>query len=118
MAAITDTVMIVPTYNEVSWNQDTTLDGATFKLSFQYNQRENTYYLSVYTLEGDPVYLGVKITCGTFLLRLCADKDNAPAGDFWCYSNIPSNQSPPGLGDLDPDSGRCVLVYIPVALIP
>jgi len=117
MATITDTVQIVPTYNETNWDQTTTLDGSTFQLKFHYNQRENCYYLSVYDLEGSPVYLGVKLICRSMLLRKCADAGRAPAGDFW-VEPLNGDLTPPGLGDLAPDTGRCVLSYIPVALIP
>jgi hypothetical protein len=116
MTTITDTLQIVPTYDEVHWDQATTLDGSTFQLAFTYNQREDCYYLDVSDLEGVPIYVGVKVVCHTMLLRKCADADRAPAGDFWCESTT-GNLAPPGLGELAPGA-RCVLLYVPVSLIP
>jgi hypothetical protein len=116
MATILDTVMVVPTYEDPSWTQNTTLDGTTFQLDFTYNSRCQCYYLDVYDLEGEAIYLGVKIICGSALLRKCADIDRAPPGDFWCFSNT-GDKTPPGLGELAPGA-RCQLLYFPVSLIP
>ena len=113
---ISDSVQDVPTYVDPFWSQATTLEGVTFQLSFSYNQRCDCYYLSVADLEGNDIYVGVKIICNSMLLRKCADADRAPFGDFWAVSSTP-DQSPPRLGELGP-GGRVTLCYIPSDLIP
>jgi hypothetical protein len=110
------TVQDVPTYADPSWTQTTTLEGSTFQLTFTYNQRCNCMYLSVADLEGNDIYDGVKIICNSLLLRKCADKDNAPAGEFWCLDTSGTNV-PPGLGELGPGA-RCILCYITSDLLP
>lgn len=91
------------------YTQTTTLDGSTFNLYFQFNQRCQCWYLSVADASGVDIYNGVKLVCGIPLLRKCRDP-RRPAGALMVISAT-SNQAPPGLYDLIPGSGRCTLVY-------
>ena len=113
---ISDTVVDVTTYADPFWSQTTTLEGVTFQLTFQYNQRCDCYYLSVADLEGNDIYTGVKIICNSMLLRKCADSERAPFGDFWATSST-QDVTPPRLGELGP-GGRVTLCYIASTLIP
>lgn len=92
------------------YEQQTTLDGATFNLYFNFNQRTQCWYLSVADSSGVDIYNGIKIITGLPLLRRCKDP-RRPPGDFLCLSST-SNLSPPGLQDLYPGSGRCTLYYL------
>lgn len=88
--------------------QRTDLDGVEYVLSFEYSGREDAWYLSVSDQE-EVLLATVKIVCGASLLgRLVSD--NRPAGRLFCLPLTADNNSP-GLDDLAPDTGRCVLVY-------
>jgi hypothetical protein len=110
------TIQTIPTYADPFWVQSTTLEGTTFILSFDYNQRCDCYYLSVQDSEGNDIYDGVKIVCDLPLLRTCADKDRAPVGELWALS-LNGDNSTPRLGELAP-GGRVVLLYITSNLLP
>jgi hypothetical protein len=110
------TIQIVPTYADPSWTQSTTLEGTTFLLTFQYNERCQCYYLSIQDSEGNDIYDGVKVVCNLGLLRTCADKDSAPAGELWVASNN-GDLDPPDVGELALGA-RCTLFYISSDLLP
>lgn len=110
------TIQVIPTYADPFWVQSTTLEGTTFLLNFDYNEKCACYYLSIQDSEGNDIYDGMKIVCNLALLRTCADGDNAPVGELWCQSSN-GDDSPPGLGDLAP-GGRCTLFYITSDLLP
>lgn len=101
-------VQIIPTTADPFYSQLVTLEGTAYLLSFQYNQRENTWYMSVADAEGNDIYNGIKLVCSWPLTRQCADP-NMPQGEFMVISST-ADTSPPGLSDLQP-SGRCVLNY-------
>lgn len=106
-------LVIVPTDSTGAqlYEQQTTLDGATYNLYFNFNQRTQCWYLSIADSSGVDIYNGVKIITGLPLLRKCKDP-RRPPGDFLCLSSVPSNPSPPGLQDLYAGSGRCTLYYL------
>lgn len=93
------------------YSMKTTLDGVPFLLDFAFNVRAACWYLSVYTTEGDPLALGLKLCPKWDLLIKCAD-DRRPKGKLIVESNT-ADISPPGLGDLAPGA-RCVLAYVPI----
>jgi hypothetical protein len=92
--------------------QTTTLDGVPFLLSFAYSQRECCWYLSLATVDGDPIWGAVKLVCSWPLFKACADA-RKPAGDLIVISST-QDLSPPGLNDLQP-GGRCALMYVTAA---
>jgi uncharacterized protein DUF6983 len=110
------TIQIIPTYADPSWVQSTTLEGTTFLLNFDYNERCQCYYLSIQDSEGNDIYDGMKMVCNLPLLRTCADKDNAPQGELWVGSNN-GDLDPPDVGELGPGA-RCTLYYITSDLLP
>ncbi len=101
-------VQVIVTSADPFSQQLVTLEGTTFLLTFQYNQREDTWYFSIATSEGDDLYNGMKLVCSWPLTRKCADS-RMPQGEFFVISNTDDN-TPPGLNDLAP-GGRCVLNY-------
>ena len=103
------TVQTVPTGADPFYSQTSKLEGQVFNLSFAYNQRENTWYLSVADASNVDIYNGVKLVCLRYLLKTCADP-RRPAGDFVVFDSTGSN-TPPGLNDLA-TGGRCALKYI------
>lgn len=111
------TVQVVPTdaTGLTNYSQTTVLEGTAYLLTFSYNQRENCWYLSMATEEGDDIIDGMKLVCSWPITRKCADP-RAPQGELMVISNT-SDNSPPGLADLAP-GGRCILNYFTSDLIP
>jgi hypothetical protein len=103
------TIQIVTTTDTPQYDQTSTLEGTTFLLSFWYSQREACWYLSLADQSGVDIYNGVKLICANFLFTKCVDP-RRPAGDFFCFDQTGAN-TPPGLEDLVPNAGRCVLTY-------
>ena len=89
--------------------QTTTLDGVPYLLNFQYNQREDCWYLLLQTVDGQNIYGYVKLVVGWNLLGQCAD-NRKPAGDLVVITTT-QDDSPPGFNDLLP-GGRCQLQYL------
>jgi hypothetical protein len=90
------------------FDQTTPLDGTSYKLYFAYNQRAACWYLSIATLDGEPVTT-VKLLCQWDLLLTCVSPLRPP-GKLLVISAT-TDKSPPGLTDLLPGA-RCALVYI------
>lgn len=93
------------------------LDGVDYELRVRYSQREDRYYLSLYTIDQVPIVAGVKIVLEFPLLR--GDPQNAPPGQLIALSNEDADDTSPGLGELGTkDSGaRVQLIYITQAEI-
>lgn len=106
------TLQTVPTTNAPSYFQKATLDGVTFRLTFNWNDRTSCWYLSVADLDGVDVIVGVKLVVRDDLrfplLRKLRDS-RRPPGDLFVVTAT-ADRSPPGLNDLLP-SGRCSLLY-------
>jgi len=70
----------IPLFPEVSsYTETVPLDGVDFKLSFDWNGREDRWYLSLYDSVGVPVRTGMKVTPNWDLLVGCVAA-NRPAG--------------------------------------
>ena len=100
----------MPTGSDPAYSQSSTLEGTTFNLYLAFNTRCSSWYLSVADASGVDIYNGVKLIVGCPLLRKCADP-RKPAGELLVFSST-SDDSPPGLLDLLPGSGRCALYYV------
>jgi hypothetical protein len=106
------TIQIIPTGSDPFYTQTTTLDAVPYLLAFSYNQRENTWWLLLSTVDGSPIYGSVKLVCNWPLFAQCVDT-RTPPGQFFVISTT-GDLSPPTLADLVA-AGRCQLLYIPVA---
>lgn len=108
------TTQIIPTPDSSTpfATQTTTLDGVPYILYFQYNQRENTWWLTVSTIDGTAIYGACKLVVNYAFLDQCVDA-RRPPGQLMVISNT-SDLSPPGIDDLAP-GGRCSLCYEPIA---
>jgi hypothetical protein len=102
-------IYAIPTFSDDSYLQRTTLEGATYVLAFDFNQRAASWYLSVADLDGVDIVNGVKLVTGFSLLGKCRDP-RAPLGVLYVVSST-SDGSPPGQFDLL-DGGRCTLLYM------
>lgn len=103
------TIQVLPFFDDPSWVCTTTLEGTTYNLQFDYNERCAAWYMSIADAVGVDIYNGVKLVTGFSLLKKCADP-RKPPGAFLVFSST-SDLSPPQLEDLVP-GGRCQLVYI------
>lgn len=101
-------ILVVPTGSDPFYTQATTLEGATYLLTFAFSQREACWYLSIATEEGDDIYNGMKLVCNWPLTKKCADPRLFP-GELLCLSNS-TDLTPPGLTELGPGL-RCELTY-------
>ena len=107
------TIQTVPTdpLGLATYVQTTTFEGSEYVLEFDYNQRCAAWYLSIADASNVDIVNGTKLTCGIPLLRKCKDP-RRPPGQLLVVSSSPADQTPPGLLDLLPGTGRCQLLYI------
>jgi hypothetical protein len=69
----------VPTSTELTdYRQTTTLDGRDYVFRFLWNQREGTWFFSLFDEEDDPIVQSVKVTVQLPLLRLVTDPRKPP----------------------------------------
>ena len=90
---------IVPTGPEPFYNEVANFDGVDYLLTFNYNQREDCYYLSIATPDGIDLANGVKIVANWPLLHKYADP-RLPRGELMCFANTPKTDPAPGLGQI------------------
>ena len=100
----------IPTGIDPYSQQQTNLDGDDYILVFRFNSREQVWYMDVQQTDGTPLVQALKLVCNNLLIDQFADTD-LPLGDF-IVTDATGLNSPPGLLDLDPDTGRCTLNYL------
>ena len=101
-------ILQIPTSPDTPfYSQTSQLEGVDYGFVFVYNQRENTYYLSIETVAGEPLVKGVKLVCNIPLLAPFTS-DQLPPGVLFVVSSDSANNSPPGIGEL---GARCQLMY-------
>jgi len=87
------------------WDQTTSLDGTAYELSFRYNNREQCYYLTIASTDGQTTYAaGLKLVADTYLLG----PYTTPPGEI-IVTLQGSDDSPPRPGDW---GGRARLNYV------
>jgi len=87
--------------------QTTTLDGQDFRLRFIWNQREDTWFLSIADGSGSPIADGIKVVVSSDLLALVSGP-RAPIGVLMAIDGraVPSTEAlktlavDPGFADL------------------
>jgi len=92
------------------YRQSSVLDGVTFVFDFDYNVRDEHWYLSLSTQAGEPILgcLSMKIVQNWSIMRL-SEASNRPAGMLLVASEY---HNEPGLFDL---GNGTLLFYIPEA---
>lgn len=104
--------LIVPTSpDDPFYEQQSTIDGIDYTLTFRYNQREETFYLSVGDVAGNDLVKGVKLVCGWDLF-LGHKHPDMPEGRFMVLSHVTGDSESPKLGELG-EGRRCLLYYFP-----
>lgn len=94
-------IQVIPTYSDAFYDMVVNMEGTDYHLTFTYNQRENAYYFSIGTPDGDDIVNGIKIVSSWPLLKNWADP-RLPAGDIFCIPNTTTTDPAPGLGQIGP----------------
>lgn len=87
----------------------TTLDGKDYDCSFQWGIRRGLWTLTVRTQAQEVLVQSRALRHGYNILERCRSV-NKPLGTLFCWSNTPSDLSPPDVGDL---GGRVGIFYEP-----
>lgn len=99
---------VINTSTELSsYTQRTILDGREYLLTFQWNQREEKWYLSIADQDGDPLGQGIKVVANFPLNRALTDI-RSPPGILYAMDRTGQGCDPllRELGD------RVLLIYI------
>lgn len=89
----------IPTTNLASYIEVVTIDSIAYTLSFNFNTRDNSWFMSIATSNGDIIVSGIKILPGVNLTGRFKDARLPITGDFICV-NITDSITPPGRNDL------------------
>ena len=89
----------VPTSADAHYQQVTNLEGTDYILTFDYNQRESCYYLSIATNNGDDLVVGIKLVANWPLLHKWADS-RLPPGELVLIANTNLTDPAPGLAQI------------------
>ncbi len=100
------TVQIDTLQNHPSYEQETELDGAIYRLLFRWNEREEKWYLTIKTVDGD-VILSTKIVSNWPLLRTLVHPSRPP-GELVAVDVSGELGTDAGLTEL---GGRVLLLY-------
>lgn len=91
------------------YTQRTTLDGREYQLRFDYNGREDRWYLDILTVDGQKLVTGIKLIGNWPLLRRFTDP-RLPPGNLVAVDFSPLEGEPPGFAEL---GRRVLLTYFP-----
>lgn len=91
------------------YTQRVTLDGIEYVLKFDWNDRENRWYLSLYDVSETPLATGIKIVSNWPLLRRFTSA-NMPPGSLMAADLSPQGGESPMYADL---GVRVKLLYFP-----
>jgi hypothetical protein len=93
----------------------TTLDGVDYQLELDWSSREERWYLSVLSAEGQLLSGRTKVLSNWPMLRYYHHRVGVPAGELIAV-NTGSNDAPPGLYELG-IGARCELTYFPLGTL-
>jgi hypothetical protein len=93
-----------------AYEQHVDLEGRTYLLKFDYGQRDDSWYLSLYDQDEDPLVCGKRVAIGIPLLRGEVDS-RLPPGILMAVDTTETGQEA-GLEDL---GARVKLVYLELA---
>ena len=92
------------------FTQQCELDGATYTLHFRWNQRAEHWHFDLSTVDGVPIWSGMKLVTGFPLLRGCIHAARPP-GDFYVI-DLQDLDAEPTFEDL---GSRFALMYVEAA---
>lgn len=91
----------LPTYpDEPLYVVEVTLDGVTFRLRFDYNQKADRWYFSIFDAGGVALRRGLKVLPYLDLLRLCRHVVGLPAAEIVALDAAGLAAAAPGLHEL------------------
>ena len=100
--------VLIPTRSDVAnYYQRTVLDGVVYNLRFYYNDRDNSWYLSISDVNGTPIRTGIKLIPNFPLMFRMADFTVWAGGILWLADARPI-ALPPVLADMGVNS---LLIY-------
>lgn len=100
---------IIPTREDPYYPMRVRLEGRDYILDFDYNQREERWYLSIADEEERPIATGIKLIANWSLLHPYRYDSRCPPGQL-TVSDISGNGSPPTQLELG-EGKRCELLY-------
>jgi hypothetical protein len=92
------------------YSERITLDGIEYIFKFDWTEREDRWFLSIFSVSGTPLALGIKIVANWSLLRRFSSKD-LPQGVLAAVDMSPQEGESPGFFDF---GTRVKLLYYPV----
>lgn len=105
----------LPLYGDsTSFTYTITLDGVAYRFGFDYAERHDAWYLSIYTPDGEALRTGRRITCG-YPLNLKAIGAQLPAGVLIAVRLDDGGDAPPSIDDL---GGAIALLRITSESLP
>jgi hypothetical protein len=93
------------------YSERITLDGRDFLFEFDWNDREGRWYLSIRSVSGSPLVLGIKIVANWPLLHRFTNPD-LPPGNLFASDLSPEAGESPGFLEL---GKRVRLLYFTVS---
>jgi hypothetical protein len=104
-----DPVEIPVSIDTPLYSQRVTLDGIEYLFQFDWNDRENRWYFSLFLIDGTPLATGIKIVANWPLLRRFTG-ETIPAGVLIATDISPMNGESPTYSEL---GGRVKFLYHP-----
>jgi uncharacterized protein DUF6983 len=94
-------VNVIPTAVDAYYTEVVTLEGTDYLLQMDYSLRENCYYLSISTPDGDDIVNGIKVVSSWPLLHRFTDP-RLPPGEIIACPNTSTTDPAPSLGQILP----------------
>ena len=90
----------LPTRQDLAnYELEVDMDEVTFRLRFKFNSRDEAWYMTVLSANGEILRAGIKVISEWLLLRLWQDFNVRPAGEIITI-NLATEVTKPGLEEL------------------
>lgn len=100
---------IVISKDEPFQSFDVILDGSSYTIALHWNERVDSWFMSLADATGSPIISGIRVVTGRPLLRDFVDV-RLPRGQMLCVDTHGEDKDP-GYDDFGEDS-RCALLYL------
>lgn len=90
----------IPVSNLGSYTEIITIDGVAYTIKFDWNSREKSWYLSIFTIGGVALVRGLKVLPGVNMTARFKDTRLPTTGNFICV-NTKDSVSAPGRNALE-----------------
>lgn len=104
--------LVLPTRTDLArYSFTCDLDSVTYSFSFEWNDRDSGWYMSIGDVNGAPLLSGARVVLGYLLTAIHrAQVPTLPPGDLVAFDTS-TTDTEPGLGDL---GDRVILAYVSV----